>query len=212
LNSQSDSHSLRLTHLEHAINHADCAVSAGFDDVRVGAQRESHVTVRKNLGHVSDRHALREQDGRARMPERMKRQARQVLSAAVLTLLIDNCRMLAVCSRSSGGKWREEGSSFVFTTRDGRPLDGGNVTRDLKRLLVRTWIGIRRKDRVGAEQCWDSDDHVIGQRRRGKCRDPGWTKTPIASIGLLPVRRFVRKQGMSKTIAPRRRLNGRVLH
>jgi hypothetical protein len=96
LNSQSDSHSLRLTHLEHAIHHADCAVSAGFDDVRVGAQRESHVTVRKNLGHVSDRHALREQDGRARMPERMKRQARQVLSAAVLTLLIDNFRMLAV--------------------------------------------------------------------------------------------------------------------
>jgi integrase len=41
----------------------------------------------------------------------------------------------------AGGQWRAEGSSFVFTTRDGRPLDGGNVTRDLKRLLVRTWIG-----------------------------------------------------------------------
>jgi integrase len=41
----------------------------------------------------------------------------------------------------AGGRWRTEGSSFVFTTRDGRPLDGCGVTRDLKRLLARTWIG-----------------------------------------------------------------------
>jgi integrase len=41
----------------------------------------------------------------------------------------------------AGGEWRAEGSSFVFTTRDGRPLDGGGVTRDLKRLLTQTWIG-----------------------------------------------------------------------
>lgn len=42
---------------------------------------------------------------------------------------------------AAGRKWRSEGSSFVFTTRDGRPLDGCGVTRDLKRLLARTWMG-----------------------------------------------------------------------
>jgi len=46
----------------------------------------------------------------------------------------------------AGGAWRAEGASFVFTTRDGRPLDGCGVTRDLKRLLVRTWLG-------GQEEC-----------------------------------------------------------
>jgi hypothetical protein len=54
--------------------------------------------------------------------------------------------------------WRAEGSSFVFTTRDGRPLDGGNVTRDLKRLLVRTWIGGKpdcRHPNVANRQCED---------------------------------------------------------
>ena len=29
----------------------------------------------------------------------------------------------------------------VFTTRTGRPLDGTLVTRDLKKILARTWIG-----------------------------------------------------------------------
>lgn len=43
-----------------------------------------------------------------------------------------------------GDRWRPEGSSFVFTTRVGRPLDGCGVTRDLKELLVRTWIGGRQ--------------------------------------------------------------------
>jgi integrase len=58
----------------------------------------------------------------------------------------------------SGGKWRAEGSSFVFTTRDGRPLDGCGVTRDLKRLLTQTWIGGRQEckhPRVINRQCAD---------------------------------------------------------
>ena len=58
----------------------------------------------------------------------------------------------------AGGKWRDEGSSFVFTTRDGRPLDGGRVTRDLKRLLTHTWMGGRpdcKHARVTTRECAD---------------------------------------------------------
>ena len=64
----------------------------------------------------------------------------------------------------AGGKWRAEGSSFVFTTRDGRPLDGCGVTRDLKRMLTQTWIGGRqecRHQRVINRQCADcSAEHL----------------------------------------------------
>ena len=63
------------------------------------------------------------------------------LPEIVRTALVDQRRRQRERQLLAGGQWRAEGSSFVFTTRDGRPLDGGNVTRDLKRLLVRTWIG-----------------------------------------------------------------------
>jgi integrase len=58
----------------------------------------------------------------------------------------------------AGGGWRAEGTSFVFTTRDGRPLDGCGVTRDLKRLLRQTWTGGRqdcRHPRVINRHCAD---------------------------------------------------------
>jgi integrase len=62
----------------------------------------------------------------------------------VRTALVEQRRRQRERQLLAGGTWRAEGSSFVFTTRDGRPLDGGNVTRDLKRLLVGTWIGGER--------------------------------------------------------------------
>lgn len=46
----------------------------------------------------------------------------------------------------------------MFTTRDGRPLDGCGVTRDLKRLLTQTWIGGRQEckhPQVVNRQCAD---------------------------------------------------------
>jgi integrase len=61
----------------------------------------------------------------------------QIVHAA----LVEQRRRQRERQLAAGSKWRVEGSAFVFTTRDGRPLDGGNVTRDLKRLLEKTWIG-----------------------------------------------------------------------
>ncbi len=63
------------------------------------------------------------------------------LPEIVRTALVEQRRRQRERQLLAGATWRAEGSSFVFTTRDGRPFDGGNVTRDLKRLLVRTWIG-----------------------------------------------------------------------
>jgi integrase len=63
------------------------------------------------------------------------------LPEIVRAALVDQRRRQRERQLLAGGQWRPEGSNFVFTTRDGRPLDGGNVTRDLKRLLVRTWVG-----------------------------------------------------------------------
>jgi integrase len=80
------------------------------------------------------------------------------LPEIVRTALVEQRRRQRERQLLAGGKWRAEGSSFVFTTRDGRPLDGGNVTRDLKRLLVRTWIGGEpncRHPKVVNRQCED---------------------------------------------------------
>jgi integrase len=42
---------------------------------------------------------------------------------------------------AAGADWQR--SDFVFTTGTGRAMDGSLVTRDLKRILARTWIGGR---------------------------------------------------------------------
>ena len=84
----------------------------------------------------------------------------------------------------AGGKWRDEGSSFVFTTREGRPLDGGRVTRDLKRLLTHTWMGGRpdcKHARVTTRECADCGaEHLpplsfqaLGIRARRSCSPKG---------------------------------------
>ena len=49
----------------------------------------------ENFGDVTNGHALRQQDRRARMAQRMKREPRQVLGAAILALPIDDVRMAA---------------------------------------------------------------------------------------------------------------------
>jgi integrase len=59
----------------------------------------------------------------------------------VRTALVEQRRRQRERQLLAGQEWRPEGSSFVFTTGTGRPLDGGNLTRDLKRLLEQTWVG-----------------------------------------------------------------------
>ena len=102
------------------------------------------------------------------------------LPEVVRTALVEQRRRQRERQLLAGGKWRAEGSNFVFTTRDGRPLDGGNVTRDLKRLLVQTWIGgtpeckhpkvvNRRCEDCGAEHLPRLSFHSLGTRARRFC-------------------------------------------
>jgi integrase len=80
------------------------------------------------------------------------------LPEIVRTALVDQRRRQRERQLLAGEKWRTEGSTFVFTTRDGRPLDGCGVTRDLKKLLVRTWTGGRpdcKHPNVVNRQCVD---------------------------------------------------------
>jgi integrase len=96
---------------------------------------------------------------RTLVPLKSKESRRTVrLPEIVRTALVEQRRRQRERQLLAGGQWRAEGSSFVFTTRDGRPLDGGNVTRDLKHLLVRTWIGGRpdcKHSDVVNRQCED---------------------------------------------------------
>ncbi len=74
------------------------------------------------------------------------------------------------------GAWprvlRGNKSDFVFTTGMGRPLDGTLVTRDLKRILGRTWVG-------GRPEC-------AHQRRKDQgCLDCSATRLPVMSYHAL---------------------------
>jgi integrase len=96
---------------------------------------------------------------RTLVPLKSKESRRTVrLPEIVRTALVDQRRRQRERQLLAGGQWRADGSNFVFTTRDGRPLDGGNVTRDLKRLLVQTWMGGKpdcKHPRVVNRQCED---------------------------------------------------------
>lgn len=71
---------------------------------------------------------------------------------------------------AAGPDWQK--GDFVFTTRRGRPLEGTLVTRDLKRILARTWIG-------GRNEC--KHDRV----RDCACLDCGGTHLPVVSFHAL---------------------------
>jgi integrase len=57
---------------------------------------------------------------------------------------------------AAGDKWLK--SDFVFTTRTGRPLDGTLVTRDVKTVLSKTWLGASKTckhQRLRERECLD---------------------------------------------------------
>jgi integrase len=60
----------------------------------------------------------------------------------------------------------------VFTTGSGRPLDGTLVTRDLKRILARTWLAGRK-------------DCTHGRQRDRACPDCGATLLPVMGFHAL---------------------------
>jgi integrase len=68
---------------------------------------------------------------------------------------------------AAGAVWQR--SDFVFTTGTGRPMDGTLVSRDLKRLLLKTWFG-------GDGQC------VHARTKDRECLDCAAVRLPALSF------------------------------
>ena len=87
-------------------------------------------------GVLHVRHALQTVGGTRRLVELKTARSRRTLTlpAELVTLLRAHRTRQRERRLAAGPQWHETG--FVFTTRDGQPLDGGNVTRDFKKLLA----------------------------------------------------------------------------
>ena len=86
------------------------------------------------------RHALQVVDGERQLVELKTARSRRTITlpSEIVTVLRDHRTRQLERRLAAGPKWHEAG--FVFTTRDGKPLDGGNVTRDFKRLLEKAGL------------------------------------------------------------------------
>src|SRR5262249_58312984 len=122
--------------------------------------KSGQMTICRSLQTIAKQRAL--VDVKSRESHR-----RIALPAIVVRSLEQHKRKQAEQRLAAGSDWRR--SDFVFTTRTGRPLEGTLLTRDLKRLLGRTWIG-------GRDEC--QHERV----RDRACLDCGATHLPILSF------------------------------
>jgi len=120
-------------------------------------------------GRLAIRHALQIVGKRRELVEVKSRESHRTLTLpAVVVRRLEHHRAAQAARRLAAGKdWQK--SDFVFTTGVGRPLDGMLVTRDLKRILARTWMG-------GRTEC----KHA--KAREQACLECGATRLPIVSL------------------------------
>ena len=115
-------------------------------------------------GRLHVRHALQTGGGTRQLVELKTARSRRTLTlpATLVTLLRAHRTRQRERRLAAGPQWHETG--FVFTTRDGQPLDGGNVTRDFNKLLPSCFVDPRRArelaNQVSALRLW------IGARPR----------------------------------------------
>lgn len=111
--------------------------------------KASRMNIRRGLQTIGKRREL---------VDLKSRESRRTLAlpAVVVRTLERHKASQGVKRLAAGDEWQK--SNFIFTTRTGRPLDGTLVTRDLKRILARTWIGGRPDcdhDRLRDRACLD---------------------------------------------------------
>ena len=96
----------------------------------LGLRWADGVDLDQGVLHV--RHALQTVGGTRRLVELKTARSRRTITlpAELVTLLRAHRTRQRERRLAAGPQWHETG--FVFTTRDGQPLDGGNVTRDFK--------------------------------------------------------------------------------
>lgn len=92
-------------------------------------------------GRLSIRQALHVTGKRRELAPLKSKESRRTMPIPALVLRALERHKITQAERRllSGAKWQR--SDFVFTTRDGRPLDGTLVSRDLKTILARVWTG-----------------------------------------------------------------------
>jgi integrase len=115
------------------------------------------------------RHALIVQGKRRELAEPKSRESRRTLPLPAFVVRAIERHRAAQGERrlAAGGAWMVSG--FVFTTRTGRPMDPSLVTRDMKRILARTWLG-------GRQAC----QHA--RTRDRECLDCGAERMPPVSF------------------------------
>lgn len=115
------------------------------------------------------RHALQTTGKRRELVDVKSRESNRTLAlpAVVVRMLTAHKGSQAARRLAAGKDWQK--SDFAFTTGVGRPLDGTLVTRDLKRILARTWL-------AGRADC----KHPRVRERA--CLDCGATLLPIVSF------------------------------
>lgn len=109
-------------------------------------------------GRLMVRQALQTLGKKRELVDTKSRESQRTITlpALVVRSLEQHRKAQAEKRLAAGGDWLQ--SDFVFTTRTGRPLEGTLVTRDLKRILERTWIGGRENcahTRTRDRECLD---------------------------------------------------------
>jgi integrase len=128
--------------------------------------------VELKAGRLQVRHALQTVGKKRELVGLKSRESRRTLALpAVVVRTLERHKAVQAARRlAAGADWQR--SDFVFTTRTGRPLEGTLVTRDLKRILARTWIG-------GRDEC----EHARVRERA--CLDCGAMHLPVVSFHAL---------------------------
>jgi integrase len=104
------------------------------------------------------RHALQTNKTKRELVDTKSRESHRTIAvpALVIRSLEQHKKAQAERQLAAGGAWQK--SDFVFTTRVGRPLEGTLVTRDLRALVERLWVGGRddcEHDRTRDRKCLD---------------------------------------------------------
>jgi integrase len=120
-------------------------------------------------GRLTIRHALQTIGKRRELVEVKSRESQRTLTLpAVVVRMLERHKVSQAERRlAAGADWQK--GDYVFTTRIGRPLEGTLVTRDLKRILAKTWIGGQR-------------DCKHARLRERACLDCGATHLPVVSF------------------------------
>jgi integrase len=144
-----------------------CGVALGLRLGEVLGLQWSDVDVK--AGRLSIRKSLQTSGKRRELVELKSRESRRTLAlpAFVVRALERHKASQAEKRLAAGSTWQR--SDFVFTTGAGRPLDGSLVTRDLKVILAKTWLG-------GRADC----DH--DRQRERVCLDCGAGQLPKLSF------------------------------